>query len=308
MKIHYNKDVFKGPDGGMTESIFTMPFEDPSIWPQEPLQNNRFRNVIGVDFSNLEYTSLEECDFVVIPYKFDNSQVTRDLIEEANDKGKKVIAIYNDDDQKPLPLTEEEGIVFRTSYLKSQKSANEYPFPAFVGDFYEQSHIIREDDQKNTIGFCGQAFVKERRKSIQKLRKNQNFKTDFILRSGFWAPELPKEQARREFLDNMINNLFMVCARGEGNFSYRLYETLMMGRIPIIIDSDQELPFESIIDYNRVGPIIPFEDISNINKALDSWFQKNYPMLEDIQVFNRQIWERYMSPEGWLMNFEKEIA
>ena len=44
-------------------------------------------------------------------------------------------------------------------------------------------------------------------------------------------------------MKNLRDNCFNVCMRGAGNFSYRLYETMMMGRIPIIINSDQVFPF-----------------------------------------------------------------
>ena len=306
-KIYYNKKAFKGNDGGMTETIFCMPFEDTSNWPQEPLHNDRFSRVMSSGDSIIQYASLKDCDYAVLPYKYEDTLQTKELIKEANDAGKKIIVIYNDDDENPINVRPEQGYVFRTSFNTRDRKENEYAFPAFTGDFYDQSKIIDNPNKQLSVGFCGQAFIPVRRKAIQKLRKQTILETDFILRKGFWAPELPKGQARREFIDNLRNNVFILCARGAGNFSYRLYETMMMGRIPLIIDSDQILPFEDQINYKDCAIIIPESELPNIAEHIDAWMERNRFVITKLQTYNRQLWEKYLAPWGWLSNFILEL-
>ena len=53
------------------------------------------------------------------------------------------------------------------------------------------------------------------------------------------------QQTKNRFSSKYTNdNLYGLCVRGFGNFSFRLGETLMMGRIPILIDTECILPFD----------------------------------------------------------------
>ena len=84
---------------------------------------------------------------------------------------------------------------------------------------------------------------------------------------------MKKDEARIDYLLNLINNAFTICIRGAGNFSYRLYETLMMGRIPLIINTNQVFPFENIINYDTFSFRINYGE--NIEKSI-------YDIIENI--------------------------
>jgi hypothetical protein len=77
---------------------------------------------------------------------------------------------------------------------------------------------------------------------LDELRRAPGVRTDFVVREGYWAPGVERVAARDEYWQNMRASLFVVCVRGAGNFSYRLYETLMMGRIPLLVHTDGMYP------------------------------------------------------------------
>jgi hypothetical protein len=144
----------------------------------------------------------------------------------------------NDDFSEPLghqlsKLT----YLFRTSIEKYYTSTREYPLAPTIPDCFEGHYLPENTPQR--ISFCGQTG--DGRKQWLDILKSE-MDTDFIYRNGFWAPGIPREIARVEFLTNLKNSLFCFCFRGAGNFSYRLYECLMMGRIPVLIDTDCVLP------------------------------------------------------------------
>jgi hypothetical protein len=60
---------------------------------------------------------------------------------------------------------------------------------------------------------------------------------------------------RDEFAQHMAETTYVLCPRGCENYSYRAYEALRFGRVPVIIDSDMVLP--SSIDWQDVGIIVP---------------------------------------------------
>ena len=90
-----------------------------------------------------------------------------------------------------------------------------------------------------------------------------------------------------EFYQNLERNLFTFCLRGSGNFSVRFYETLMMGRIPVLIDTDVRLPYHNNINWNKHCVIASTQ---NYMEQLVSFFEKhsNEDLIE-IQKENRKL-------------------
>ena len=309
-KIYYNTNASKEGDGGLTEAIFTMPFESQEFFKEDSFENNRFGEIIGKGKSIIEFTSIEKCDYVIIPYKWVGyDSLTNSLIKEAKKYNKKVIALFNDDSHPSQILKEEDGYMFLTTFNKSSKLPNQIAFPAFCGDFYTKYSSTPIKTNQHTVGFCGAITHQIRGVTLNSLNSSSILKPNFIIRQGFWAPEIPNRMvAREQYMKNLRDNCFNVCMRGAGNFSYRLYETMMMGRIPIIINSDQVFPFGDILNYEEFSIIINFDDVSSIEKIIGDWLSTKTPQdLVDIQNKNRDIWLTYMSPQGWLNNFTKEM-
>lgn len=89
---------------------------------------------------------------------------------------------------------------------------------------------------------------------LRSLEKSKAIACDFIYRNSYRGgaqTENEIKQSTKEFFQNIERNLYTICIRGAGNFSVRLYETLMMGRIPIVIHSDAKLPLESEINWEN---------------------------------------------------------
>jgi hypothetical protein len=104
---------------------------------------------------------------------------------------------------------------------------------------------------------------------------------------------------KKDFEDSINKNLFTLCYRGLGNFSVEFYETLMRGRIPILIYSSSIFPYEDEIDYSEIGIFIEEEDLEKID--LEKLFQDYYNSksadeLLKIQKNNRKIYEKYFHP------------
>ncbi len=58
---------------------------------------------------------------------------------------------------------------------------------------------------------------------------------------------------------------FSFCPRGYGPTSFRLYETLQLGTIPIYVwEEEKWLPFEDLIDWNEIAIIVESRDIDSI--------------------------------------------
>ena len=92
-------------------------------------------------------------------------------------------------------------------------------------------------------------------------------------------------------------------------FRIVFYETFMMGRIPIFVNTDCVIPFWDKIKDLNFGIICNEEDLQD-NLLIDIikfYIEKYKNDLIDIQKQNRKLWETYFSPCGFLLETIKDI-
>lgn len=294
----------------------TLPNESQHCYNFENI--SRYGDVINWCKTNIEYVNkIKEADIVVLPFKFNgiHNSIFKLLSSLTKQLNKNLWCFYNDDDDKSYVL-DEHVVLFRTSFYKSSKNKNEQGLIAFSADFYRQ-----KQSDNISIGYCGYYTARNSRfpggifnarapylDTLQQCKVTNNF----IIRQGFWAPGIDRRQAQKEYFENMENNIFVFCMRGAGNFSYRFYEILMMGRIPIFIDTDCVLPFEELLNLSDVGLFLKDADIKtgkvNLEQEILKYIRNNKNRLTDIQRQNRLLWEKFYSPVGFLntlINTEK---
>lgn len=145
----------------------------------------------------------------------------------------------------------------------------------------------------------------KRHKYLKKLSKIKGIKSDFIFRNHYRAGIKKKgniETTTREFYQNMNQNLYTFCLRGTGNFSARFYETLAMGRIPVIIDTDCRLPFFEIINWEEHCIIISEKEGHTLgNRIIDFHNNTSQEDLINIQFKNRKIWKNYLRKTSYFI-------
>ena len=94
----------------------------------------------------------------------------------------------------------------------------------------------------------------------------------------------------------------MVCVRGAGNFSVRLYETLAMGRIPVFVNTDCIIPLENAIDWKAHVVWVEMDEIDKIiDKVLSFHGQLNKDSFIALSQANRRLWEERLRVSGFFM-------
>jgi hypothetical protein len=140
-----------------------------------------------------------------------------------------------------------------------------------------------------------------RGKVIRHLKQSKSIDTDFIIRNGFWGGSEPdKQKIREEYRRNLLGSAYAFVTRGAGNFSYRLYEVLSCGRIPVFVNNDSVLPLENLIDWRKHLIWVEEKDISKLDKILLAYHnrisEKDFMAL---QKTNRRLYETHLSPCGF---------
>ena len=247
-------------------------------------------------FENVEYKkaiTIPECDYILISRQhttnnhIDNVRWLNQVIDFSKKNNRPYIAFLHDDPDKVMNIGT--GLLFRTSFLKS-KSGGAICYPSFSFPIDEQ--LTPNENFK--IGFCGNGIAGIRKQSIEKIRFLKN---EVIIRSRFHLhfsqPEIIQHEI--DFYNNMKNCSYQLCMRGGGNFSHRFYQTMMYGRIPIIIDTDYPLPCSDVVKWDEY--IVIARNVNELCNAILSWDAK-HDLIES-QNNARRIWEQYLSAKGF---------
>jgi hypothetical protein len=252
---------------------------------------------------------------------------------------------YGDCSHHRLPMQTEYR--FRHSLYQSTRRPGDYAVPTFSGDLLK-AHlggqvVIRPKQTQPSVGFCGYAApwgVKTtvklllhgyrqhltpkpgqipryhighvlRRVAIDRMAKSAKLQTDFILRDNTCMQHDVDhhQKLRAEFVQNMVENDYIFCCRGSGNYSYRLYEALCFGRIPVLLNTDCVLPFDFTIDWKRYCVWVEEADLPNIaNKIREFHDRLSAEEFASLQRSCRQLWEQFLSPEGFFSNLHRHLS
>ncbi len=301
-----------------------------AIYQDYKIQGNQF----------FEMVSLEDADYLVAPAAWEKSARARSLIQEMAKHAspqKPIITFFWHDSDENVPL--ENSIVFRTSFYKSKQKQHEFAMPAWSKDFLELYNngqlVVRQKQEKPSVGFVGYAmsrqseiyqnlkdvlrYIKDgieatnqkreqrkyhifRNKILSKIKTSKKLEKNFVIREQFHGRYTAEKQEefQKEYYDNLINSDYIVCMRGSGNFSYRLYETLCCGRIPVFIDTDSVLPYDFLADWKQYCVWIDQSEINSIeDKILDFHNSLSNGQFVALQKKCREFWKDYLSPTGF---------
>ncbi|MWB94526.1 hypothetical protein GON26_09130 [Flavobacterium sp. GA093] len=134
------------------------------------------------------------------------------------------------------------------------------------------------------------------------LKKNPDLKTNFIFRNKYRAGIKSLQQKNKttiEFLENIEKNPYTFCLRGAGNFSVRFYETLAMGRIPFVIDTDFRLPLSDTINWKKHCVIAKEQEM--VDTIIDFHQNISPEDFELMQINNQKLWKEYLEREAYFL-------
>lgn len=137
------------------------------------------------------------------------------------------------------------------------------------------------------------------------LSNDKRLNTNFMLRNNYRAgvqTETAKQKTTQEFYKNMYNCAYTFCSRGVGNFSVRFYETLAMGRIPILLNTDCRLPLEETIDWKQHCIIIEENEAEKMPEIiLEFHNSKTGDAFLEFQKSNRLLWENKLARDQYFI-------
>lgn len=204
---------------------------------------------------------------------------------------------------------------------------------------------VRSKTEKPTVGFCGYGSVGSvkllwsmmkgvqlnasrllgrsdydaipivpatllRSRAMRLLEKDERINTAFLIRDRYTARSKANSrsattQTAESFYSNIYETDYTLCMRGFGNWSYRFYETLACGRIPVFIDSDCVLPLDSKIDWKRYCVWVDSSELHLIGeKILEFHSSLSAADFKELQIECRKLWIEHLSHRGFMQNLQ----
>lgn len=312
--------------------------------PEAPPDTGRFDRYAEIGSSFLRLTSLADCDVGVFPQNWESAgeqaiDLGQRFADVCRSAAKTPVIFHGGDATEPLPV---DATVFRTSLLRSRRGPNEFALPAWSEDFllrYLDGGLRpRRKRARPVVGFCGNrmaarswrvmthrllgnprmetwrglAVEHPRTAALVAVARDRRLEANFILRHTFWAGALGDSvslsRARAAYVRNMLESDYVLCTRGIGNFSYRLYETLSMGRIPVFVDTDCVLPLDFDIEWRDYCVWVDEAEIDRIgDRVLEFQESLSDAELEERQHACRRLWETHISPQGFFASFHRHF-
>jgi hypothetical protein len=260
--------------------------------------------------------------------------VAQRFVDLAAGAGLRTLIIVNHDVSDRLPLSGP-ALVLRTSLDGRTRAPEEFALPAWHENIVD-THLggqlpLRDYKSKPVVSFCGLAArtdppLKRRLKfvamrtlkrlgyywphndgiylrklAMSHLNASRLVDTSFIVRDAYFGGiPAPQSQVRTEYIQNILESDYVLCVRGNGNFSFRFFETMSLGRTPVLIDTDCVLPFEFVHDYRSLCVIVPESRVHQVAEQVAEFHARfDETSYREHQKRVRSFWAEWLSAEGF---------
>lgn len=197
--------------------------------------------------------------------------------------------IYHDND-KVLPLLPGVFPSIEKSFF-NPKITQPGPYIARLCINEEVKFYEKKPKNKYLFSFIGTSRTHPIRKEILKLKHEQCFIKDTFEKRSWELDPLQKIQFEKEYTKASLLSKFVLCPRGVGPSTYRLFETMEMGIAPVII-SDEWVPMNGP-NWDDFTIRIPERQIQIIPSILE----RKKLDAEEMGWKAREAWEKWFSKE-----------
>ncbi len=254
--------------------------------------------------------SCEQADLVSYPHKYEPGKEA-DRAAEVARRGRLPCVFFRNTD-RPRPTHLGYGVIFQESLFASRRTSCERPHPAVVDDLAigltPGERVKKAKPVVSFRGFRGTGMHREllrwlilgneaflgshlRKRAVRHCERSPQVETSFeFLRFGRIYEN--RDKLRELYIRNIRESDYVLAIRGAGNYSYRLYETLCLGRIPVCLNTDSVLPLTDVVDWRRHCVWIEPDDFHRIPDRIREFHDSLSPDdFTRLQRDNRSLWE-----------------
>jgi len=163
------------------------------------------------------------------------------------------------------------------------------PMPTSVGEF----------DRDIFCSFVGSITHPIRSYLLQSLGNKEGY----FFSARNWTSSV-SEGELQNFISVTKRSKFALVPRGYGKSSFRLYEVMQLGAIPVFVYDESWFPFESDIDWDSFCVRIGISEIHMIDNILSS---KSEEQITSMQNVLKSVWSEYFTMSAVFSMIIKKI-
>lgn len=151
-------------------------------------------------------------------------------------------------------------------------------------------HPINNTPKKYKVSFCGRKTHELRNKMFDLLSEVDGYKLIDPDSHTF------NDQHIQNFRSLINQSIFGLCPRGYGPTSFRLYETIQMGSIPIFVSDEFWLPFTDYIKWEKLAVLVTPDEIDQIPKIVDEIISAG--LVDKMVEYGKMCYDEYLGWDG----------
>ena len=200
-------------------------------------------------------------------------------------------------DDGPFERYPEDTLIFSAGGNRTE--GNIIPIPLLCSPIPQ--YVIPQKEEKTIFAsFVGSVNTHRVR---ARMYQTLSGTTDYVLNIGNWSTQIPIQNFVN-FMDVTTSSKFALCPRGYGRNSFRMYEVMQLGAIPVYISDELYLPWSDELDWNEFCVVVKEEKIGDLDARLKSISDSDY---QSMQNKLREVYPKYFTLNGMFNNILKRL-
>lgn len=200
-------------------------------------------------------------------------------------------------DDGPLESFPQDTLIFSAG--GNREGENIVPIPLICSPIPKE--FIQPKEKTIFASFVGSRNTHPIRMDMCKHLSNLD---DYYISADTWSPTVPIDNFKN-FVEITSSSKFSLAPRGYGKQSFRLYEILQLGSVPVYVSDEHYLPWMDELDWNDFCVPVNEDEIEEIDDILKSISDEDYNKL----VQNgKKAYQEYFTLEGMFQNIIKRIV
>ncbi|HVY08727.1 MAG TPA: hypothetical protein VHB18_01085 [Mycobacteriales bacterium] len=154
-------------------------------------------------------------------------------------------------------------------------------------------------------------YYPHRLAAVAALQRAEGIKPDISLRQTMVRLDMDRDSDRdlhREFLERIAAADYTLSVRGRGNYSYRLYESLAIGRPVISVRSRDIRPCGQDVPWDVVSTDVSITDLPRLGSIVRTAHFNRRSNWQEVQHVCRQAWCDSLSAHGYFLRLVNRVT
>ena len=246
-----------------------------------PFKKGRYLEEYFYDFVST-HTFPVQSNIVYIPAFWTNIQISSTFIARISIYQKLLddaLSKYPEETQFFTVVQHDDGVMLKlpTNTILFGSCTGHIPLPLIYEDtdntlINSVNNIVRRAP-KYTASFVGTITHPLRKYMTDHLGNHQDVSIDI---QGTWTNQVSDRRAE-EFIQNCQDSKYILSPRGYGRSSFRYFEAMQLGVVPVYIWDDKEwLPYKEHLDYSKFAISSNINEVPNIYNTLKNISDSEY--------------------------------